>query len=85
MRTTFTLDDDLVAVVQRLAKTKKQSLREVLNLLVRQAIQNPTPPKIEIETFALGIRPGIDHAKLNTLAAELDENEFLNKLKRNNP
>ena len=49
MRTTVTLDDDVVALVKRARKARKQSLREVVNAGLRQGLrptmdQRPTVP-----------------------------------------
>ena len=43
MRTTLTLDDDIVELVARLAKARRQSLGKAVSDLVRRGLNAPTP------------------------------------------
>lgn len=43
MRTTLTLDDDIVEVMARLAKARKQSVGKAVSDLVRRGLNAPTP------------------------------------------
>jgi predicted DNA-binding ribbon-helix-helix protein len=42
MRTTVTLDDDLQAAVQRIAKRRGVSFRDMLNTLIRNGLEHTT-------------------------------------------
>jgi hypothetical protein len=83
MRTTITLDDDLAAHLQRLARETGRPFKQVLNDALRAGlIPGPSNPHEDpaFPTFALGLRPGInlDHAR--HLAAELEDDEIMRKL-----
>lgn len=43
MRTTLTLDDDVAVRIERLRKEKDTSLKEIVNGLLRKALDAPTP------------------------------------------
>jgi hypothetical protein len=44
MRTTLSIDDDVLAAAKGLAERQGQSLGEVISVLVRQALQPRSPP-----------------------------------------
>ncbi len=44
MRTTITLDDDVAAAVERLRKTKNQSLKDVINDALREGLKHASSP-----------------------------------------
>ena len=44
MRTTITLDDDVAAAVERLRKTKNQSLKDVINDTLREGLKHAYSP-----------------------------------------
>jgi len=50
MRTTLTLDKDVAAIIERLRKTKRQSLKEVINEALREGLKHtaaaPRRPRI---------------------------------------
>ena len=46
MRTTLTIDDDVAAELERLRQARKASLKEIVNEVLRQGLeQMTTPPK----------------------------------------
>jgi hypothetical protein len=45
MRTTLTLDDDVAAIVERLRKTKRQSLKSVINEALREGLKHTAAPR----------------------------------------
>jgi len=81
MRTTLTIDDDLAAEIEALRKRQGLSFKEALNQLLRAGIayqaRPPKPRKYRTPTRRLGLRPGIDPAKLNQLADELEDERFI--------
>lgn len=44
MRTTITLDDDVAAAIERLRKTKNQSLKDVINDALRLGLKRAASP-----------------------------------------
>jgi hypothetical protein len=83
MRTTLTLDDDVAAHLQRLARETGRPFKQIVNdalragLVPQQAIsgEEPSPP-----TFDLGLLPDVDLGAARYLAAELEDNEIVRKL-----
>ena len=45
MRTTFTLDDDNAALLERIRTTRKESLKKVVNDALRKGLQEMIAPK----------------------------------------
>jgi hypothetical protein len=74
MRTTLTLDDDLIRRVREEAARTRRTVREVLNQRLRLglAVARLTKP-FRVEPFtAKGFAPGVDELKLNQLADTLE-------------
>lgn len=44
MRTTLTLDKDVAAVIERLRKSKRQSLKEIINEALREGLKHTAAP-----------------------------------------
>lgn len=58
MRTTLTLDDDVAAAIQRLRQEEGESLKGVVNRLLRAAIRDadrPPPPRGRFETRTVSL------------------------------
>ena len=45
MRTTLTLDDDVAAKIQRLRKTRKESLKDLVNEALREGLKRLAAPQ----------------------------------------
>ena len=45
MRTTLTIDDDVLAVAKAIARQENRSLGEVVSDLARRALRRPQPPR----------------------------------------
>lgn len=45
MRTTITLDKDVAAVIQRLRKTRDESLKSIVNAALREGLRQMTAPR----------------------------------------
>jgi hypothetical protein len=76
MRTTLTLDEDVAAKLQELAKRSNSSFRVVLNDVLRRGLsvqaryqEEKTP--FRLEPFRSAFRPGVDPARLNQLSDDL--------------
>jgi Arc/MetJ family transcription regulator len=86
MRTTVTIDDDLAARIEALRRREGLSLREALDRLLRRALQaDATPPRARryrTRPRKLGLRAGLDAAKLNPLVDELEVEDFEASVRR---
>lgn len=77
MRTTLTLDDDLLQLVREEAARTRRPVRSVLNERLRlgfSAARKPGPARrFKVEPFdAGGFAPGVDEAHLNSLLDTLE-------------
>jgi hypothetical protein len=82
MRTTLTLEADLVKRLKELARRRGESFTRVLNHVVRQGLmaeRQPGAPRYVVEPHAGGFRQGIDPTKLNQLVDELSIEDFQRK------
>lgn len=81
MRTTLTIDDDLIAVLRREADRKGLSFKEMVNATLRRGLgEGPgqrSVPRVVTRPHAFGFKPGIDPDKLNQLADELEAEAFV--------
>ena len=81
MRTTLTLNDDLVTRLKELARRRRTSFKEVVNDVIRHGLSKVEPgghsrPDYRVHTFRSPFRPGVDPEKLNQLADELEARRF---------
>jgi hypothetical protein len=75
MRTTLTIDEDLAAQIEALRRREGQSLKNIVNSLLREGLrsrQRPEAKTYRSPTRALRMRPGYDPTKLNQLVDELE-------------
>lgn len=84
MRTTLTIDDDLAGILQKKARERGHSFKEVVNDLLRAGIASGGEQAIKREPIRvaskpLGLKPGYDPDKLNPLVDELEVEEFARK------
>ncbi len=82
MRTTVTLDDDVVATLREIARERNISFKEALNTSVRRGCKD-TPrgaTPYRMPTRSLGLRPGVNLDKALQLAGELEDAEIVRKL-----
>lgn len=82
MRKTVTIDDDLYALLEELARREHRSVGEVANDALRAALTAPpaTPYRVRVHHSAL--QPGIDPRRLNQLVDEVDDDEAIQRLTR---
>ncbi len=80
MRTTITIDDDVIAQIEDLRRREGLSLKAALNKLLRAGLQYqgqpPKPLRYRTATRRLGLRAGVDATRLNQLADELEADGF---------
>jgi hypothetical protein len=76
MRTTVTLDPDVVELLQQAMAARRQSFKEVLNAAVRRGLADvdvgPGEQPFRWEPRAMGLRAGFDPARLNGLVDDLE-------------
>ena len=71
MRTTVTLDDDVVALIERERARSGESFRVVINRLVRRAARRPASVRPPLPT--LPGRPLLDVSDVSAVLARLDD------------
>ena len=86
MRTAVTIDDDLAARIEALRRREGLSFREALDRLLRRALEAdatpPRPRRYRTTPRKLGLRAGLDAAKLNPLVDELEVEDFEASVRR---
>jgi predicted transcriptional regulator len=81
MRTTVTLDPDVVAALQRAARERGTSFKAVLNDAVRRGLSGePTRRPYRTPSRNMGLRAGFDIDKALALVAADEDVEILRKL-----
>lgn len=82
MRTTFSIDPDLVPRLKALVRRKNDPMRKVLNDLIRMAIGmelDSEPRGFMVRSQKLKLRTGYDPASLNSLSDDLAVEDFVRK------
>ncbi len=82
MRTTVTLEPDLVAQLKERAAQQGVPFKDVLNRTLRAGLAQGAgqPSEFHQRTAPLGLRPGLDLDRAGRLADELEDAERLRKL-----
>jgi hypothetical protein len=84
VRTTLTIDDDLMARLKDEAHRRRVPFRDVVNGALRRALtqvggrKKPVRPR----TYASRLRAGFDPVGFNQLADELEDEALVNRLRR---
>ena len=82
MRTTVTLDDDTLALIKRRMAEQGTSFKQALNDAIRDgAAHRPTPSAFATRTADLGV-PSVSLDRALQLAAELEDEELIRRLRR---
>ncbi len=80
MRTTVTLDPDVVRLLEQAMTARGQSFKEALNHAVRRGLADVVDARPEdpfvVTPRPMGLRTGVDPARLNALADELEIEAF---------
>lgn len=84
MRTTLTLDDDLVSALKRRAYEREIPFKQAVNDAIRVGLAEggATSGPYRMKPRNLGVRPGVDLTRAVALAAELEDAEVLRKLEQ---
>ena len=82
MRTTLTIDDDVLIELRRRSRAAASGFKGVVNETLRRGLSvGETPssaqPPFEVRAKSCGFLPGIDPLRLNQLADELEVDEFI--------
>ncbi len=81
MRTTVTIDPDVQQLLQDAMQRSRQSFKATLNQALRRGLADMVPhvdePPFQVMPRPLGLRAGIDPARLNQLNDELEADTFL--------
>ncbi len=80
MRTTLTIDDDLIAQIDNLRRCEGLSFKGAVNELLRAGVQYraqpPKPTRYRTKPRRLDLHTGFDPTKLNQLADEIEDDTF---------
>jgi hypothetical protein len=81
VRTTVTLDDDLAAELQRLARERGAAFQDVLNGAIRAGLgRTGAGTPYRVPSRPLGLRPGVDLTRALAMAPDDEDAETLRKL-----
>ncbi len=82
MRTTVTLDADVEQLLREAMQRGRKTFKETLNEAVRRGLKGSRrggEPPFVVRARPMGLRPGIDPARVRDLDDELELEEFLRK------
>ncbi|MCB1740122.1 MAG: hypothetical protein KDK91_07125 [Gammaproteobacteria bacterium] len=81
MRTTVTIEPEAERLLKEAMRRRGQTFKEVLNRAILKGLADlevdANEPPFVVEATPMGLRPGIDPAKLNQLNDELESEHFL--------
>ena len=80
MRTTVTLDPDVVELLREAAHRTRHSFKEELNGAIRRGLEPVLKPRraaFKIHPVAMGVRAGIDPARLADAGDDAEVDAFL--------
>jgi hypothetical protein len=82
VRTTVTLDDDLAAELQRLARERGSGFRSVINDVLRRGLAGaePAATPYRVPSRRLGLRADVDVVKALQLASGLEDEDIVRKM-----
>ncbi|HHU09301.1 MAG TPA: ribbon-helix-helix protein, CopG family [Intrasporangiaceae bacterium] len=86
MRTTLTLDDDVARLIDETMRRERRTMKDVVNQALRLSLgqgQEIEPYTVRVHHTTL--RPGIDPARMNQLADELEDETIMAKVRRDHP
>jgi hypothetical protein len=85
MRTTLTIDEGLLRQLRQKALDSGKPFKQVVNETLRAGLEKPAGaarPRYVCPTFSTGpLPPGVDLTKANQLAAALEDEELIKKLR----
>jgi hypothetical protein len=82
MRTTLTIDDDLMLRLKEEAHRRRLPFRDVVNAALRKSFEKPPTTRRTpvVRVYESRLRPGFDPAGFNRLADELEDEGIAAKL-----
>ena len=83
MRTTVTLDPDVEAGLKTAMRQQGSSFKEAVNQAIRRGLSSngPRRRRVRFKTYDLGLNPVFRWDKALALAAELEDEEILRKMR----
>ena len=84
MRTTLTLDPDVVQLVETEMRERRRTMKDVVNEALRSALGRPgfafePPTEYTVQVHHAALAPGLDPAGFNRLADELDDHAVIER------
>ena len=81
MRTTLTLEPDVVRLIEDAVHRERRPMKGVVNDALRRALGPAPGPRahVRVVPHESAVRPGLDIGKLNQLADELEDEGILDK------
>ena len=80
-RTTVTLDSDVEQLLRDAMQRRRQSFKEALNQAIRSGLSDlgtgEREGRFKVSARPMGLRTGIDPARLNQLADDIEVDAFL--------
>jgi hypothetical protein len=77
MRTTLTLDPDVARMIEQEVHRVRKPLKQVVNDALRRGLTSSTGPKpasrYRVRPHTSRLMPGVDRARLNALADDLED------------
>ena len=80
MRTTVTLDPDVVELLRAAAHGMRRSFKEALNSAVRRGLEGTSTPQrvaFKVHPLSMGVRSGVDPARLTDVGDDAEVDAFL--------
>jgi hypothetical protein len=85
MRTTLTLDPDVVQLLEEEAHRQRRPFKQIVNDAIRRGLGARSPGRMRryrLVPHESAVLPGIDPARLNQLADELEDEASTERLSR---
>lgn len=86
MRTTVTIDPDVEVLLQQATQSSRQSFKKTLNDGLRRGLAHLAPDSavepFVVEARPMGLRPGIDPARLHEVANDIEAEAFANTTRK---
>ncbi len=80
MRTTVTIEPAVERLLRKAMAVRGHGFKRTLNDALRAGladVEGDDEPRFEVRARPLGLRPGIDPTRLNSLAGELEDEAFV--------
>jgi hypothetical protein len=85
MRTTLTLEPDVAKLIEREAHRQQKPIKQIVNEALRRGLTSPGLTRgqkpFRVQPHVTGLRPGIDIARFNHLADELEDEALVEKMR----